>query len=77
MLLLLSKSKHSTPEPLYNTLRYNTVFGYNTDLCWTPIAHFILFLLYFYTFYSRYNRVWIANTEIGLDPKNSVIKRLL
>ena len=29
-----------------------------------------------YAFYSRYNMVWIANTEIGLDPKNSVIKRL-
>ena len=31
--------------------------------------------LYNYTFYSRYNTVWIANTEIGLDPNNSVIKR--
>ena len=29
-----------------------------------------------YTFYSRYNTVWIANTEIGLDSNNSVIKRL-
>ena len=26
--------------------------------------------------YSRYNTDWIANTEIGLDPSNSVIKRL-
>ena len=29
-----------------------------------------------YAFYSRYNTVWITNTEIGLDPKNSVKKRL-
>ena len=28
-----------------------------------------------YAFYSRYNRVWIADTEIVLDPQNSVIKR--
>ena len=27
-------------------------------------------------FYSGYNTVWIANTEICLDPNNSVIKRL-
>ena len=40
----------STPGPLYNTVRYNTVLDYNTD--------------------------WIANKEIGLDPSNSVIKRL-
>ena len=32
--------------------------------------------LYNYTFYSCYNTVWIADTEIGLDPNNSVIKRL-
>ena len=35
-----------------------------------------LVFLYDYTFYSRYNTVWIANMEIGLDPNNSVIKRL-
>ena len=29
-----------------------------------------------YAFYSQYNTVWIANMEIGLDPENSVIKRL-
>ena len=29
-----------------------------------------------YIFYSHYNTVWIANTEIVLDPNNSVIKRL-
>ena len=29
-----------------------------------------------YIFYSHYNMDWIANTEIGLDSNNSVIKRL-
>ena len=48
-------------------------FGYTTGHCLTPVW---LFLLYVYTFYSRYNTDWIANTEIGLDPNNSVIKRL-
>ena len=28
------------------------------------------------TFYFRYSTVWIAYTEFGLDPNNSVIKRL-
>ena len=51
-------------------------FVYNTDHCWTPIGHFRLFLLCVYTFYSQYNTDWIANTEISLDPINSVIKRL-
>ena len=32
--------------------------------------------IYNYTFYSRYNTVCIANTEIGLDLNRSVIKRL-
>ena len=29
-----------------------------------------------YAFYSRYSTVWLANMEIGLDPNNSIIKRL-
>ena len=33
-------------------------------------------VLFYYTFYSRYNTDWIANTENGLDPNNSVLKRL-
>ena len=65
---------HNTHEPLYNTVHYNTVLDINnTDLCWIPIR---LFLLYVYTFYSRYNADGVANMEIGLDPSNSVIKRL-
>ena len=51
-------------------------FGYNTDQCWTPNDHLGLIFLFDYTFYSHYNTDWIANTEIGLDPNNSVIKRL-
>ena len=35
-----------------------------------------LILLYIYIFYSRYNMEWIGNTEIVLEPNNSVIKRL-
>ena len=62
---------------LHSTVRYRTVLDiHNTDHPWTPNAHFRLFLLYMYTFYSRYNTDWIANMEIGLDPNNSVIKRL-
>ena len=53
-------------------VHYNTVLVI-THQCWNPIG---LLLLYVYTFYSHNNTVWIANTEIGLDPNNSVIKRL-
>ena len=61
-----------TPKPLYNTVRYNMVL----DQCWTPNDHLGLIFLFNYIFYSRYNTDWIAYTEIGLDPNNSVIKRL-
>ena len=33
-------------------------------------------MLYVYTFHSHYNTEWIANTGIGLDTNNCVIKRL-
>ena len=33
-----------------------------------------LILLYNYTFYSRYSKDWITNTEISLGFNNSVIK---
>ena len=65
-----------TPGPLYNTVHYNTVLDITLIIigqCWTPIR---LVLLYVYTFYSRYNTDWIANTEIGWDHSNSIIKRL-
>ena len=52
------------------------VLQFYTDHSWTPIGHFRLYLLYVCTFYSHYDTDWIANTEIGLDPNNSVIKRL-
>ena len=43
--------------------------------CWTPIGHFRLIFLYNYTFYSCYNMVWIANTEIG--PKQQCYKEVV
>ena len=58
-----------TPGPLYSTVPYNTVL----DITLITVG---LFLLYVYTFYSRYNTDWIANTKIGLDHSNRVIKRL-
>ena len=66
----------STPEPLYNTVRYNTIL--DTTRIWVgpQMATFYTFFYITYIFYSRYNTDWIANTEIGLDPNNSVIKRL-
>ena len=48
-----------------------TWFGYNRGN-----GHYRMILLYDYIFYSRYNTDWIANTEVGLDLNNSVIKRL-
>ena len=46
------------------------------DQCWTKNYHLGLIFLFNYTFYSCYNTNWIANKDIGLDPNNSVIKRL-
>ena len=70
-----SPGKHvreiNTPGPLYNMVRNNTVL----DITLITVGP-QLFWLYVYTFYSHYNMDWIANTEIGLDPRNSVIKRL-
>ena len=69
----------STPGPRNNMLLYITVLDITLITVGLQLLisnYFCLFLLYFYTFYSRYNTVWIANTEIGLDPNNSVIKRL-
>ena len=34
-----------------------------------------MYLLCVYIFDSHYNANLIANTEIGLDPNNSIIKR--
>ena len=57
----------NTPLLLYNTVCYNTVFDI-TQISVGPIWSFITdFPL---------SMVWIVNMEIGLDPNNSVIKRL-
>ena len=65
-----------TPQPLYYTVRYNTVLDITRVNAGPQMVIKKLILLYNYTFYSRYNTDWIANTEIGLDPNKSVIKRL-
>ena len=52
-------------------------FCYNMLLDATLITdHLRLFLLYVYPVYSHYNTDWTVNTKIGLNPNNSVIKRL-
>ena len=61
-----------TPESLYNTVPYNPVL----DITRVRVGPQMAFSYITFTFYSRYNMVWKANTEIGLDPNNSVIKRL-
>ena len=67
---------YHSPEPLYNTVRYNTVL----DITWIRLGPQMAIQNFFsyitYAFYSRYNTVWIANTEIVWDPNISVIKRL-
>ena len=60
------------PGPLYDTAHYNMVL--DTGGPQMIILHY--FLLHVSTFYYCYNKDWIANTEISLDPNNSVIKRL-
>ena len=47
---LIIMNNSTTPGPLYNTVRYNTVLDITC--------------------------ISIANTEIGWDPNNSVLKRL-
>ena len=56
-------------------VRYNTVF-YITGVIAGPHRSFKTDFAINYTIDSRNNRDWIADTEIGLDPNNSVIKRL-
>ena len=72
----MQQDLQNTPEPLYNTVRYNTVLDITRIGTGPQMAIKDSFSYITYAFYSPYNTVWIANTEIGLDPKNSVIKRL-
>ena len=65
----------NTPEPLYNTLHYNTVL----DITLITVGPQLVILECFCYMSIHFTLVitdWIANTEIGLDPNNSVIKRL-
>ena len=67
-----------TPQPLYNTVRYNMVWGI-TRISVGPqfvILDLLSYITIHFTLVIIINTVWIANTEIGLDPNNSVIKRL-
>ena len=68
--------KLGTPEPLYNTVRYNTVLDITRIGTGPQMAIKDSCSCITYAFYSQYNTVWIANMEIFLDPENSVIKRL-
>ena len=66
-------------QPIYNTVCCNTVLVITRiHQGWTPNGW--LYNSFSYTaykaFYSWYNTIWIANMEINLDPKDSVIKRL-
>ena len=56
-------------------VRYNTFFDI-TGVIAGPHWSFKTDFAINYTFDSCYNMDWIANMEIGLDPNNSVIKRL-
>ena len=66
-----------TPEPLYNMVCYNTVLDITGIRVGPQMAISVSFSNITYSFYSRYNSDWIANTEIGLDHNNSVIKNVL
>ena len=60
-------------QTLYNTVHYNTVLDI-TRLSVGPQLQLVIwdsFAYITYTFYSRYNTVWIT----GFDSNNSVIKR--
>ena len=57
-----------TPQPLYNTVHYNSVWDITQAIAGPQMVILRLILLYNYLFYSSYNMDWISNTEIGLDP---------
>ena len=66
----------STPEPLYNTVHYNTVLDITRIKVGSQMAILDTFFCMTCAFYSQYNTVWIDNTETGLNSYSSVIKRL-
>ena len=63
---------NGSPKPLYNIVLYNMVW----QVAWIRVGPQTPFFQYNYAFYSLYKMVWIACTQIGLDTKNSIIKRL-
>ena len=65
-----------TPQPLYNMARYNTVLDITQISAGPQMVIKDLFsyiTIHFTLIITRFGKV---NTEIGLDPNNSVIKRL-
>ena len=66
----------STPEPLYNTVHYNTVLDITRIRIGPQVTIENTFAYITDAFYFQYNTVWMAYTETGLDPNKSVIKRL-
>ena len=69
-------NKQITPEPLYNTVHYNMILDITRTRVGPKMAILNSISYITYAFNTQYNTVWIAYTEIGLDPNNSVIKRL-
>ena len=61
LFLIKKLSKWCTPQPLYNTVHYNTVL----DITQISVDHLGLIFLFKYTVYPCYNTDWIANTEIN------------
>ena len=66
----------NTPEPLYNTVHYNATLDIKRTRVGSQLAIYDSFSYITSAIYSRYNTVWITNTEIDLDPENSAVKRL-
>ena len=73
MVFLISEKRTINPGPLFNTGRYNTVLDITLIIVGPQLDYFGYMSI---CFFSCYNTDWIANTEIGLDASNSVIKRL-
>ena len=72
----LTSKKYENKKLKYNTDPYNTVLDITRIRAGPQMAISVSFSHIIYPFYSQYNTDWIANMEIGLDPNNSIMKRL-
>ena len=59
------------PQPLYNMVRYNLVLDITRIIVGPQMV-----IKERFCYMTHYNKDWIANKEIDLDPNNSAIKRL-